>query len=64
MNTDFYCEIGDSHVACEDYALAGKINDNISYAIVADGCSSSPNVDVGARVLAHAALDYLTSQFS
>jgi len=59
MNTDCYYEIGSSHIVCEDYALVGKINDNISYAIVSDGCSASNHVDVGARILAHSAKEYL-----
>ena len=58
MNTDCYYEIGHSHIFCEDYALAGIVN-NIGYAIVSDGCSSSDNVDVGARVLAHIAKVFL-----
>lgn len=55
MNHDSYFEIGYSHTICEDYALSGKLNDNLIFAIVADGCSSSKGVDVGARLLAHSA---------
>lgn len=58
MNADAYFEIGASHVVCEDYALAGTYED-MAYAIVCDGCSSSPHTDVGARVLAHIARDAL-----
>lgn len=63
MNEDCYFEIGHSHTICEDYALTGKINDDISYAIVCDGCSSSNTVDVGARILAHSAKEYLCSRY-
>ena len=63
MNTDSYYEIGYNHTVCEDYALAGKINDKISYAIVSDGCSSSPFVDVGARLLAHSARKFLVESY-
>lgn len=63
MNTDCYYEIGSSHIVCEDYALVGKINDNISYAIVSDGCSASNHVDVGARILAHSAKEYLQTTY-
>ena len=55
MNTDFYYEIGHSHTICEDYAIAGKFASDISFAIVCDGCSASPHVDVGARIIAHSA---------
>jgi len=63
MNEDCYFEIGHSHTICEDYALAGKINENLSYAIVCDGCSSSDTVDLGARLLAHSAKEYLTTYY-
>lgn len=56
MNTDSYFEIGHSHKVCEDYALSGTI-ENIGYAIVSDGCSSSKESDVGARLLAHISRD-------
>jgi hypothetical protein len=61
MRTDNYFEIGSSHEVCQDYALSGQINDNISYAIVSDGCTMShkacSQVDLGARILAHSAKD-------
>jgi len=58
MNADAYFEIGASHTVCEDYALAGTVDD-LSYAIVSDGCSSSKDTDLGARLLAHIAKDVL-----
>jgi len=54
MNTDAYYEIGSSHRVCEDYALAGQYED-MAYALVSDGCSSSDDSDVGARLLSHIA---------
>jgi len=54
MHADHHYEIGTSHPACEDYALSGT-RDGLTWAIVSDGCSSSKNTDVGARILAHAA---------
>lgn len=54
MNTDAYYEIGFSHKVCEDYALAGEYK-NMAYAIVSDGCSSSDDSDVGARLMSHIA---------
>ena len=58
MNADSYFEIGHSHKVCEDYALSG-VQDDLAYAIVSDGCSSSKNSDVGARLLAHISRDAL-----
>lgn len=54
MNTDNIFLIGNEHKVCQDYALSGIINDT-AYAIVSDGCSASPDVDFGARILSHAA---------
>lgn len=51
MNTDHHFEIGNTHSVCEDYATSGVVK-NGAYAIVCDGCSSSPDVDFGARALA------------
>jgi hypothetical protein len=58
MNTDSIFQIGKDHVVCQDYAMA-DITANVAYAIVSDGCSASPNVDVGARVLAMSAKSIL-----
>lgn len=54
MHADHHYEIGTSHAACEDYAMSGT-RDGLSYAILADGCSSSKDSDVGARLLCHTA---------
>ena len=51
MNTDHYYTIGNTHSECQDYATGGVVRSG-SYAIVSDGCSSSPDVDIGARLLA------------
>lgn len=40
---------GNSHTICEDYTYYAQDD----YFIVADGCSSSPNTDIGARLLTH-----------
>lgn len=64
LNTNAYYEIGSSHRVCEDYALSG-IHEDMAYAIVSDGCSSSKDSDVGARILSHIAkgvLIYLKSR--
>lgn len=60
MNTDSTFQIGKDHIVCEDYALNGNLQDRITFAIVCDGCSASPDVDFGARVLAMAARETLS----
>jgi len=68
MTADSYFEIGNTHEVCQDYALSGKLNDNLSYAIITDGCSQSHKecgeVDLGARVVAYAARDALFQFYS
>jgi hypothetical protein len=63
MKTDSIFEIGSSHDVCQDFALTGKINDKIYFAIVADGCTESHKhsgeVDFGARILSYAAREAL-----
>lgn len=54
MHADAHFERGRTHAVCQDYALAGH-DDRGAWALVCDGCSSSPDSDVGARLLAHAA---------
>lgn len=51
MNTNSFYTIGSSHKVCQDYCW----HEN-NLAIVSDGCSSSKNTDVGARLLVHAKL--------
>ena len=46
MNTDCAYVIGSSHQVCQDYARVGD-----GYALLSDGCSSSPDTDIGARLL-------------
>jgi hypothetical protein len=58
MTTDHHFWIGTTHKVCEDYAISG-IRDGVKYAIVCDGCSSSKDTDIGARLLARAALLHL-----
>jgi len=49
MNTDTFFTQG-SHRVCQDYALHGP-----DYVIISDGCSSAPDTDFGARLMAKAA---------
>lgn len=51
MNTGTYTRQGATHhLMCQDYALHGP-----NYAILSDGCSTAPNTDFGARLLAKSA---------
>ena len=51
VNADHFFTVGNQHITCQDYATSG-LGNNCAYAIVCDGCSSSPDVDIGARLLA------------
>jgi len=55
-NADSFFAIGKTHMVCEDYARAGLTEDGHPYAVVCDGCSSSPDTDFGARLLATSAV--------
>jgi hypothetical protein len=50
MITDCAIKIGTTHQICQDYAYAGS-----NFVILADGCSSSPETDIGARLITLAA---------
>jgi hypothetical protein len=49
MNADATINIGSTHSLCQDYVIARD-----GYVILSDGCSSSPDTDIGARLLAKA----------
>ena len=50
MHADSFSQKGSTHLINEDYCKHGIIN-GYNYIIIADGCSSSKNTDVGARLL-------------
>lgn len=54
MHADSSYVMGMGHRVCQDYARAGRTPQEypLVYGIVSDGCSSSPDTDVGARLLA------------
>lgn len=54
MIADWSVSIGYSHTVCQDYARSG-IGEFGPYVFIADGCSSSPDTDIGARLLVLAA---------
>ena len=54
MNADCAFWIGSTHRVCQDYAVTGRTAES-AHAILADGCSGSPDTDIGARLLAKSA---------
>ncbi len=50
MHADSIYMIGATHSVCQDYVVA-----NNSYVILSDGCSTSPDTDIGSRLLVKAA---------
>lgn len=55
-HADAWFHPGTTHLVCEDYATVSPPGASAVAAIVCDGCSGSADTDVGARVLAWAAL--------
>src|SRR5215510_2075397 len=49
MNADATINIGATHSVCQDYVIVRN-----DYVILSDGCSSSPDTDIGARLLVKA----------
>ncbi len=65
MHSDSSYVMGMGHRVCQDYARAGRTPQEhpLVYGIVSDGCSSSPDTDVGARLLALTAERRLRSAY-
>lgn len=65
MHTDSFYLIGKSHAVCQDYSFSKtfKTRDGLdaAVAIVSDGCSSSPDSDMGSRLLTRYLADELES---
>ena len=55
MNADAYFAASPTHLVGQDYALASAPGEPVAWALVADGCSGSPDTDIGARIVARAA---------
>lgn len=58
LNSDAFFIRGPHH-PCQDYAIAARLDlddRQLACAVLADGCSSSPHSDVGARILSFAML--------
>lgn len=55
MNADSVFNIGATHAVCQDYVIARSRAPHAGpYVVLSDGCSSSPDTDVGARLLVKA----------
>lgn len=54
ITVDSYFQISTTHLICQEYSL--HTQNPFPFVVLCDGCSSSPNTDVGARILAHKAL--------
>lgn len=61
MSADAFFRMGASHQVCQDYAVSGTLA-GVPYAALADGCSSSPDTDWGARFLVRSAQLRLESE--
>jgi len=57
LNTDIFLKIGDQHKICEDYIVQGDVP--VPFIILSDGCSTSENTEMGARILCHLAKQFL-----
>lgn len=57
VNGDSFFTIGNHHVVegipCQDYALTCERPGGGYLAVVSDGCSASPDTDIGSRVMCH-----------
>lgn len=63
MNADSSFIIGATHAVCQDYAIARNTSVRRSpYVILSDGCSTSPETDIGARLLLKAVEQILNEQ--
>lgn len=62
ITTDHFLKMGKDHNVCEDYIISGT--DPFPYVILADGCSSSENTDIGARLLCLLAKKHLLPRFT
>ena len=57
---DSYFTIGSGHTVCQDYVAVSPV---LGCALLADGCSGSPNTDTGARLLVHSVLSLLENHW-
>ncbi len=58
IQLDTFLKMGDQHKVCEDYIIKSTVS--TPFIILADGCSSSNNTEMGARILCHLAKQFLS----
>jgi len=51
VEIDSFLQIGYSHDICEDYIRHGTLDNDDSYVVLADGCSSASDTDIGSRLM-------------
>lgn len=61
MNSDSAFYIGKTHQVCQDYAAHGISKTGMPFAIISDGCSSSPDTDFGSRLLVKSCANLFTN---
>lgn len=57
LKIDTFSEIGSQHKICEDYCI--QQTDPFPLLILSDGCSSSRDTDMGARIICHLTKQYM-----
>lgn len=62
VSADSFFIIGKNHDVCEDYAASGTVG-NISYALIADGCSTGVHTDIGSRLIVRSAIPFVTTSW-
>jgi serine/threonine protein phosphatase PrpC len=51
------------HDYCQDYTINSKVND-VEFGVLCDGCTSSTDTDIGARILSHTTKKYIKHEFN
>lgn len=62
VNVDSISVLGQTHSVCEDYVVHESMRP-LTYIILADGCSSSEDTDIGARLLVKTAERFLKEAY-
>lgn len=61
LNSDSAFYIGKTHQVCQDYSSHGISKTGMPFAIISDGCSSSPDTDFGSRFLVKSCVNLFTN---
>lgn len=57
-HSDSFFQRADDHTVCQDFAVASSFEE-LTFAIVSDGCSSAPHSDLGAHLMTAALSQYV-----